>query len=62
MRAGHDDPSPIVEQLVSRYPDHGRDEIEVVVARHWQTYAAASVRAFVPILVTRQAVADLRRG
>lgn len=62
MISNADDVSPVVEQLAARYPDHSREEITNVVARHWHTYDHATVRAFVPVLVGRQAATELRQG
>ena len=48
----------MVNRLASRYPYHPRQEIEAVVNRHWQTYAGATIRFFIPILVTRRAATE----
>jgi hypothetical protein len=55
-----DNPMVVVDQLTARYPDRSRDMIEQVVRRHWSAYDDAAVRAFVPVLVGRQAAAELR--
>ena len=60
METGPQDLTPVVNRLASRYPHHSREEIEAVVNRHWQAYAGATIRSFVPILVTRQAATELR--
>ena len=56
----NDDRAPIVERLALRYPERPRTDIEGVVDRHWQTYRDATVRSFVPVLVSREAAAELR--
>jgi hypothetical protein len=61
MISTNEDPLQLVDRLAQRYPDCGRQTIEDVVHRHWRTYDNAAVRAFVPVLVTRQAAAELRR-
>lgn len=60
MDSNSDDLTPVVDRLVARFPQHSRPEIETVVRRHWQAYAGAAVRSFVPILVGREAATDLR--
>jgi lauroyl/myristoyl acyltransferase len=57
-----EDRAPIVDQLAMRYPNRPRQEIESIVDRCWQSFADAAVRSFVPVLVSRQAAAELRRG
>lgn len=55
------DRAPIVDRLATRYPDRPRAYIESLVERHWQAYRNATVRSFVPVLVSREAAAELRR-
>jgi hypothetical protein len=61
MKARAEDPSLIVDQLISRYPNRTRAEIESVVNRHWRGFEGARVRSFIPVLVSRQAAAELRQ-
>jgi hypothetical protein len=60
MNRPTDDPSAVVDQLATRYPQRSRGEIQSVVERHWHSFDTATVRAFVPVLVTRQAATELR--
>ena len=55
-----DDPTVVIDQLVAKYPQTPRRDIETVVQRHWRHYAQARIRSFVPILVTRQAAKELK--
>jgi len=60
MDSEPEDLTPVVDRLATRFPQRSRPEIETVVRRHWQAYAGAAVRSFVPILVGRQAATELR--
>ncbi|MBN9618745.1 MAG: hypothetical protein J0H43_03315 [Actinobacteria bacterium] len=45
----------IIERLVARFPEIGRDELEDLVRGKYTDFDRAPIRDFVPILVERQA-------
>jgi hypothetical protein len=49
-----------VDQPAVLYPERPRADIDGVVDRHWQTDRDATARSVVPVLVGREAAAEVR--
>ena len=62
MLTTSDHEAVVVDELSRRYPHHPRATIEHWVAEAFESYSAAPVQTYVPVLVQRQVAARLLRS
>ena len=62
MLTTSDHEAVVVDELSRRYPHQPRATIEHWVAEGFESYSAAPVQTYVPVLVERQVADRLRRS